>query len=269
MGMRMYDVDMRLRPSGRQGLLVSSLAGFRRYHERPLAIWERLALLRLRAVTSIDVGPDLVAPRPDSSPEPEPAAGARMASGWTGPLFEAVDEVVRASLMRPLSDPTGGVPRDPRGVVAGEVRRLKQRIEAELARETRKRFNAKTGYGGSLELELLVAALQLQLAGDHPEVLVRGIVDAIAALQRIGALRENEAGALRAAYVFLRRLLNRLRMTQQAHGRLDDPDRFAQNSPRLVTLARRMGLPSREALIDQFLQTREVVRNAFDRHLAP
>jgi hypothetical protein len=30
-----------------------------------------------------------------------------------------------------------------------------------------------------------------------------------------------------------------------------------------------MGLASREALIDQFLQTREVVRNAFDRHLAP
>src|SRR6185369_4871427 len=30
---RLYEVDTRLRPSGRQGTLVSSLAGFQRYHE--------------------------------------------------------------------------------------------------------------------------------------------------------------------------------------------------------------------------------------------
>ena len=44
-----YDVDARLRPSGRQGTLVSSLASFRSYHETS-AVWERQSLLRARAV---------------------------------------------------------------------------------------------------------------------------------------------------------------------------------------------------------------------------
>ncbi|MEM1023281.1 MAG: bifunctional [glutamate--ammonia ligase]-adenylyl-L-tyrosine phosphorylase/[glutamate--ammonia-ligase] adenylyltransferase [Myxococcota bacterium] len=43
----LYPVDMRLRPSGNQGTLVTSLDGFRRY---PRALWERQALLRSRVV---------------------------------------------------------------------------------------------------------------------------------------------------------------------------------------------------------------------------
>jgi glutamate-ammonia-ligase adenylyltransferase len=48
---RCYDVDARLRPSGNQGMLVTSLQAFARYHEREAQIWERMALLRARAVT--------------------------------------------------------------------------------------------------------------------------------------------------------------------------------------------------------------------------
>jgi glutamate-ammonia-ligase adenylyltransferase len=45
-----YEIDARLRPSGSQGMLVSSLASFDRYHERSAALWERQALLRARPV---------------------------------------------------------------------------------------------------------------------------------------------------------------------------------------------------------------------------
>src|SRR5512147_2101764 len=47
---RLYEVDTRLRPSGSQGLLVSSLAAWRRYHEHDARLWERQALIKLRPV---------------------------------------------------------------------------------------------------------------------------------------------------------------------------------------------------------------------------
>jgi glutamate-ammonia-ligase adenylyltransferase len=47
---RLYEVDTRLRPSGSQGLLVTSLAGWRRYHAESAALWERQALTKLRHV---------------------------------------------------------------------------------------------------------------------------------------------------------------------------------------------------------------------------
>lgn len=47
---RLYEVDTRLRPSGSQGLLVSSLAAWRRYHAESAQLWERQALIKLRAV---------------------------------------------------------------------------------------------------------------------------------------------------------------------------------------------------------------------------
>lgn len=46
-----YDVDARLRPSGGQGTLVTSLASFRAYHARGSQVWERQALLRARGVS--------------------------------------------------------------------------------------------------------------------------------------------------------------------------------------------------------------------------
>jgi len=45
-----YEVDAQLRPSGNQGVLVTSLAGFERHHETQAQLWERQALLRARAV---------------------------------------------------------------------------------------------------------------------------------------------------------------------------------------------------------------------------
>ncbi len=47
---RLYEVDARLRPSGAQGLLVTTYAAFDRYHQEEAAPWERVALLRARPV---------------------------------------------------------------------------------------------------------------------------------------------------------------------------------------------------------------------------
>ena len=47
---RLYELDTRLRPSGTQGLLVTSLAGWTRYHRDEARLWERQALTKLRPV---------------------------------------------------------------------------------------------------------------------------------------------------------------------------------------------------------------------------
>jgi [glutamine synthetase] adenylyltransferase / [glutamine synthetase]-adenylyl-L-tyrosine phosphorylase len=47
---RLYDVDTRLRPSGSQGLLVSSIESWRRYHAESSQLWEHQALCKLRPI---------------------------------------------------------------------------------------------------------------------------------------------------------------------------------------------------------------------------
>jgi glutamate-ammonia-ligase adenylyltransferase len=47
---RLYDVDMRLRPSGNKGPVAVSLEGFRRYHAQDAWTWERMALTRARVI---------------------------------------------------------------------------------------------------------------------------------------------------------------------------------------------------------------------------
>jgi glutamate-ammonia-ligase adenylyltransferase len=46
----LYDVDMRLRPTGNKGPAAVSLASFSRYHAQDVWTWERLALTRARVV---------------------------------------------------------------------------------------------------------------------------------------------------------------------------------------------------------------------------
>ena len=47
---RLYEVDMRLRPSGRQGPLATKLSAFAAYQRTTAATWEHLALTRARVV---------------------------------------------------------------------------------------------------------------------------------------------------------------------------------------------------------------------------
>ncbi len=47
---RLYEIDMRLRPSGKAGPIATNLAAFRRYHEQDAWTWEAMALTRARVV---------------------------------------------------------------------------------------------------------------------------------------------------------------------------------------------------------------------------
>ena len=50
---RAYEMDTRLRPSGRSGPVTVSLAGFERYHLNSARSWEHMALVPARAVSGV------------------------------------------------------------------------------------------------------------------------------------------------------------------------------------------------------------------------
>ena len=53
---RLYEVDMRLRPSGRQGPVATSIESFRAYQMDEAWTWEHLALTRARVVAFAGAG---------------------------------------------------------------------------------------------------------------------------------------------------------------------------------------------------------------------
>jgi len=61
---RLYEVDMRLRPSGRQGPVATSLASFAQYQDTEAWTWEHLALTRGRVLAGdVDLGAEIEAVR--------------------------------------------------------------------------------------------------------------------------------------------------------------------------------------------------------------
>jgi glutamate-ammonia-ligase adenylyltransferase len=92
---RLYEVDTRLRPSGNQGTLVSSLTAWRSYHAGEAKLWERQALCRARVACG------------------DPALGA---------LVER--EIVEIVWGRPVGDPRP---------IAAAIAEMRERVERELA----------------------------------------------------------------------------------------------------------------------------------------
>jgi glutamate-ammonia-ligase adenylyltransferase len=220
-----YHIDTRLRPSGRSGPLVSSLEGFRRYHETSAQVWERQALIKARPVAG------------------DAELGARVA------------EIIAAFVYRaPLQ------PDDVR-----EIRRLRQRMERELAREGHGRINIKTGRGGLVDIEFLTQMLQLTYGASVPRVRVRSTLGALAALAEIGVLPPADHALLAEGYRFLRRVENALRLAYDRP--VEDLDRGRTD---VSMVAKRMGFQGaadavRDALWLEYERRREAIRAAYER----
>jgi [glutamine synthetase] adenylyltransferase / [glutamine synthetase]-adenylyl-L-tyrosine phosphorylase len=88
----LYEVDMRLRPSGNKGPVAVSLGSFRRYHAEAAWTWERMALTRARVVA----GPPALRTRIEAA-----IAEALARAGDAGPI--RVDAAaMRARMLRDL-----------------------------------------------------------------------------------------------------------------------------------------------------------------------
>ncbi|ABA89410.1 glutamate--ammonia ligase adenylyltransferase [Syntrophotalea carbinolica DSM 2380] len=190
-----YQLDTRLRPSGHQGPLVTSLSAYRAYHATSSQLWERQALIKARVV----VGP---------APLAERIAACNHAIVYQSPL-----------------------PADHKQ----EIYRLRQRMEQEIAREDGGRLNIKTGRGGLVDVEFLVQYLQLLHGDSCPALQTQNTLTALKVLHRQDLLNKTDYRLLASGYQFLRRLENRLRLVhdQSINAFTDDPAGLAKMARRL------------------------------------
>ncbi|MGH8162832.1 MAG: bifunctional [glutamate--ammonia ligase]-adenylyl-L-tyrosine phosphorylase/[glutamate--ammonia-ligase] adenylyltransferase, partial [Rhodanobacteraceae bacterium] len=104
------------------------------------------------------------------------------------------------------------------------LREMKTLIDAEVARRDLA-DHLKLGPGGIREIEFIVQLQQLIRAGRDPALRAQGLLPALQACGARGYLPAARVKALRGAYLFLRRLENRVQMLadQQTHVLPDDP----------------------------------------------
>jgi [glutamine synthetase] adenylyltransferase / [glutamine synthetase]-adenylyl-L-tyrosine phosphorylase len=196
---RLYEIDTRLRPSGSHGLLVTSLAGWRRYHAEDARLWERQALIKLR-----------------------PVAGDRALG----------DQVARLA-----ADTVYGQPPEAAGgvlAIAEAIRQMRERIERELGGPGSRR-DLKLGAGGIVDIEFAAQYLQLVHGHAHPALRTTGTVAALEAAAAAGIAPARDLELLAQGYRFLRKIEHRLRVVHdQPIHRLpearDELDKLARRS---------------------------------------
>ncbi|HEY8534691.1 MAG TPA: bifunctional [glutamine synthetase] adenylyltransferase/[glutamine synthetase]-adenylyl-L-tyrosine phosphorylase [Micromonospora sp.] len=169
-------VDADLRPEGRQGPLVRSLAAYAQYYERWAKVWEAQALLRARFVCG---DPDL------------------------GREFLA--------LVDPIRYPEQGLRREQ--VI--EIRRIKARVERErLPRGADPATHTKLGRGGLADVEWAVQLVQLRHAGHLPALRSTRTLEALAAARDAGLIDPTDAAMLAAGWTMASQVRNALTLVR-------------------------------------------------------
>jgi glutamate-ammonia-ligase adenylyltransferase len=155
-------IDPDLRPEGRQGPLVRTLASYQAYYRRWSGSWEAQALLRAEPVAG------------------DPALGL---------AFIAMADEFRY--------PEGGI--DPAATT--QIRRLKARMEAErIPRGTEPALHLKLGPGGLSDVEWVVQLLQLRHAFAAPGLRTTRTLDALTAAVTAGLLAADDGETLATAW---------------------------------------------------------------------
>ena len=172
----LYEVDTRLRPSGRSGLLVTSTDAYERYQEENAWTWEHQALLRARPVAG----------SPDVAKE-----FARIRS-------ETLKDRVR------------------RDSLGQDVREMRERIRTEHDRSDSGVFHLKQGSGGIGDIEFIVQYLVLLHADREPSVFhFTDNIRQLEALAKAGCIGDGSATELQDIYRRFRQQLHRMALNGQ------------------------------------------------------
>ncbi len=129
---RLYEVDIRLRPSGKGGLLVQGLQRFDEYQRKEAWTWEHQALIRARGV-----------------------------AGDADVITEFED--IRTNILRQATK---------RETLREEVRNMRQRMRDELSKAKSGKFDLKQDAGGIADIEFLVQYWMLKWADEYPPIIL-------------------------------------------------------------------------------------------------
>jgi glutamate-ammonia-ligase adenylyltransferase len=199
-GSRAFRIDTNLRPEGRSGVLVRSVESYVAYWDRWARPWEFQALLKARH-----------------------AAG----DPTTGRLFEQAASQHLWSRRFGVDD-------------LAELRTMKARAEAIVARKGLDHRELKRGRGGIRDVEFSVQLLQLVHGGRDPALRLRATLPCLAELADAGYVAAEDAAALAIAYRFLRTVEHRLQLVEEAQVHTVPADRASRDR-----LARVLGFRGR------------------------
>jgi [glutamine synthetase] adenylyltransferase / [glutamine synthetase]-adenylyl-L-tyrosine phosphorylase len=160
-------LDAGLRPEGRQGPLVRTLASYRSYYRRWSVPWEKQALLRAEFAAG------------------DPSVGGR---------FIALADEIRY----PAGLDDGAL---------REIRRIKARMEAErMPRGVQPALHLKMGPGGLADVEWVVQLLQLRHGSAVPGLRTTQTLPALHAASSAGLITSSDAATLAAAWLLAARI---------------------------------------------------------------
>ena len=172
----LYEIDMRLRPSGGSGLLVSHIQAFEKYQAKSAWTWEHQALIKARPI----------------------AGDIRLKS-----RFEQIREKVLAR-------------RRVKGVLQKRIAGMRERMRKELFRHEAGVFDLKQGAGGIVDIEFLVQYLMLLRSNEHKKLIKwTDNVRIIRALFETGIIDDYTAHVLRHAYLVYRSLGHQLSLQEK------------------------------------------------------
>ncbi len=158
---QLYELDLRLRPNGQSGLLVTSGSAFQQYQTKKAWTWELQALVRARFV-----------------------AGCAK----TGQVFAGIRQAVLS------------VQRD-RDALKKDVLDMREKMREALLKTKEDCFDLKHGVGGIVDIEFIVQFGVLANASQHDSLLVyTDNIRLLEALKEIGFLTDQQQVILSDAY---------------------------------------------------------------------
>ncbi|WGE32707.1 bifunctional [glutamate--ammonia ligase]-adenylyl-L-tyrosine phosphorylase/[glutamate--ammonia-ligase] adenylyltransferase [Actinobacillus genomosp. 2] len=126
----LYEVDMRLRPSGEAGLLVSTVNAYESYQQNEAWTWESQALVRTRCVYG--------------SPE----------------LVQTFEQIRRKTLAMPRIS----------GQLRREICEMRYKMYQHLSHTDQTQFDLKKDKGGITDIEFIAQCLVLEYAHQYPQI---------------------------------------------------------------------------------------------------
>lgn len=186
---QLYEVDMRLRPSGASGLLVSSLGAFARYQENEAWTWEHQALVRARVLVG---------------------------SREVGQAFEGVRASVlgRERDLSKLQQEVSEMRAKMRGSLGTKATAAGTAANAFLATVP---FDLKQDAGGIVDIEFMVQYAALAWSREHPALLrYTDNIRILEGLEEAGLIPASDASLLREVYKIYRSAAHRQALQNQA-----------------------------------------------------
>jgi glutamate-ammonia-ligase adenylyltransferase len=225
----LYEVDMRLRPTGSKGPAAVSLQSFVAYHASESWTWEHMALTRARVVAGFDWR-GVSAPGAELRARLEAAIRRRLTAAGDGARVIADARDMRARMAETFSDSSP--------------------------------WDLKYARGGLVDIEFVAQALQLVHAPAQPEVLNPNTIAALHNLGAAGILSGADTAILVASAALQHALTQVLRVA------LDETPKMAEATPGLkALLVEAGGAADFAALEARLFELQARTRGIFERVL--